>query len=483
MSVRSTACVDELQAALGAALRLPTSEGYADSLGRVFFPDAARRRPACVVTPHDAGEVATVLRIARATGCAVTVRGGGLSSNCVADDAVMIDLSVHLGSASPRDDHVVVGGGATVGAMLEAIAPVGRVVPVGIAGIAGFGLVTRGGVGYLTRSMGLTLDHLVEVELVLPSGDIVRLSEESEGDEADLWWAVRGCAPSFGVVTSAVLRTHELGPMWIDRMVLDLDALATYFRVAPELPRDTVMGAVLGYVPGSTGEPVLFVYTACASGDDAVIARARDAGTVVAASSTSAPTYRSEMAGTYLRGLPEFSIPGADGAEPPPIDPPVSGAPRGSFYGKSVFVGPTLDAEVADSMAERIRLAPTRACRIDFQHTGGALADVDDGATAFWGRTAEWNIPMNAICSDDADVDACWEWARGTVGALASHTTGVYSVEVRPDLPETERELEAAFGDGLPRLRSLERRFDPSGVLRTYPACRPRSRSDVARSR
>jgi FAD/FMN-containing dehydrogenase len=132
---------------------------------------------------------------------------------------------------------VIVDGGATMGTMLDALAPTGRVVPVGIIGHAGFGLATRGGVGYLTRSLGLTLDHLVEVELVLPSGDVVRLSDASSGDEADLWWAVRGCAPPFGVVSSAVFRSHEVGPVWIDRMVVGLDSLATYFQVAPELPR------------------------------------------------------------------------------------------------------------------------------------------------------------------------------------------------------------------------------------------------------
>ncbi|MHC1560014.1 FAD-binding oxidoreductase [Actinomycetospora sp. C-140] len=443
--------VAELRAALGPQVHEPGSAGYRDRLGRVFFPAASRRHPSCVVTPRTVGDVATAMTVATATGARVTVRGGGLSSNCVADDAVVLDLSAGLDGARQDADRVVVEGGATMGTMLDALAPAGRVVPVGIVGHAGLGLATRGGVGYLTRSLGLTLDHLVEVELVLPSGDVVELSDRSVGEESDLWWAVRGGAPSVGVVTSAVLRTHELGAVWVDRAVVGTDALATYFRVAPELPRDTTMGAVLGWSPLAPDAPVLFVYTACAGEQEAVIARARAATSAVAGTD---PLYRSETSGRYLAGLPEFAIPGAGGAEPDPVRLPRPGdGPRGSFFGKSVFTGPTLDAAVADALADRIRAAPTRACRIDFQHTGGALADVDDTATAFRGRSGEWN-----------NDDACRGWAGETVRALADHTLGVYGVEVRPG-PDAEAEIAAAYGDDLPRLRALQRRHDPDGVL------------------
>ncbi|MEN0137806.1 MAG: FAD-binding protein [Rhodococcus sp. (in: high G+C Gram-positive bacteria)] len=468
MSSPSAECVAQLKAVLPHRVHLPDTDDYVSALGRVFFPDAARRSPSCVVEPESVEEAATVMRVAHRTGGTVTVRGGGLSSNCVADDAVMLDLSARMNTARPDDDRVVVAGGATVGTMLDALAPTGRVVPVGIVGHAGFGLVTRGGVGYLTRSLGLTVDQLLEVELVLPSGEVVHLSDASTGDEADLWWAVRGCAPCFGVVTSAVLRTHSQGPVWVDRMVLGLEALATYFRVAPTLPRNTTMGAVLGYSALSADEPVLFVYTACASEDASDIDRARAAATSVAAVSGSV-LHRSETSGDYLSGLPEFAPPGPDGEEPEPIRLPQPGERRGSFFGKAVFTGPTLDSQLAEALATQIRGAPTRECRIDFQHTGGALADVADEDTAFWGRSGEWNIPLNAIWSDPYDGAACLSWAGGTLDALAPHTTGVYSVEVRPGFPETGAEIDAAYGGNLRRLRELRQRHDPMGVLTHYP--------------
>jgi hypothetical protein len=251
-------------------------------------------------------------------------------------------------------------------------------------------------------------------------------------------------------------------------MVLGLEALATYFRVAPTLPRDTTMGAVLGYSALSPDEPVLFVYTACASGDESAIDRARAAATTVADVSGSV-LYRSEMSGTYLTGLPEFAPPGPDGEEPEPIRLPEPGERRGSFFGKAVFTGPTLDSALAEALATQIRGAPTRECRIDFQHTGGALSDVGDADTAFWGRSSEWNIPLNAIWSDPYDGAACLSWAGGTLDALATHTIGVYSVELRPGFPETGAEIDAAYGGNLRRLRELRQRHDPMGVLTHYP--------------
>lgn len=409
------------------------------------------------------------MRILHHLGGTATVRGGGLSSTCVADDAVMLDLSVHLNAVRPHETTVTVDGGATVGPVLEALAPARRVIPVGIVGLAGLGLVTRGGVGYLTRSVGLALDYLVEVELVLPDGEIVRLSDDSQGEEAELWWAVRGCAPCFGIVTSAVLRTIEQGPVFVDRLVVALDALPAYFATAPELPRHTTMGAVLGYVPDAPADPVLLVYTACRSQNDADIAIARAAATAVAAAAKESPLYRSAAVGRYLSGLPEFAIPGSKGQEPEPTRAPEPGEHRGWFYGKSVFTGPTLGDDVASGLQEAIRAAPTPACRIDFQHTGGALADIGDTATAFWGRGGEWNIPLNAIWSDAADGDGCCGWARDTLKVLDDDTVGVYSVEVRPGFPETMREVELAFGANLPRLRALRTKIDPAGVFGSYP--------------
>lgn len=457
-----------LQETLGDRAALPGSAAYAGALDRVFFPDAARRRPACVVEPASAGDVSSIMQIAQKTGCSVTVRGGGLSSNCVSDGAVMVDLSVHMDHAS-ADGDVVVGGGSTMGTLLDAVAPQQRTVPIGIVRLAGLGLATRGGVGFLTRSLGLTVDHLVWAELVLPSGDVVRLSGESTGADAELWWAVRGCAPSFGVVTRAAFRTQPARPRFVDRMVVEPSGLSTYFDVATSLPRHTSMSAVLSTVPGDPGRHGLLVYTVCASDAPADIEAAQRAATAVADGSAAPPIARKQDTGLFLGGFPEMALLFSGGGEPVPVSAPEPGERTGFFFGKSVFLDATPGPDLAAALQEQLRRAPTPACRIDFQHTGGALADVADTETAFWGRGGEWNAPVNAISADEGQRDECVAWARDTVQALRPHTIGVYSVELRPGFPETGAETEAAYGGNLPRLRRLAERFDPAGVFDRYP--------------
>jgi FAD/FMN-containing dehydrogenase len=457
-----------LVAAQGDAVALPGEDPYQEALATIFFSDAAMRRPSCVVQPRTTEDVAAAMRISSEHGSQVTVRGGGLSSLCTADDAVLIDLSAHLDTAAVAGDRVRAGGGAKVGTILEALAPMSRVIPVGVVSLAGMGLATRGGLGYLTRSRGPTIDSLDEVELVLPGGDTLRLSNASTGDEADLWWAVRGCAPHFGVVTSATFRSHALGRVFAHRAIFDLDALSAFFEVAPSLPADTSLSAVLGPPVGSS-EPVLFTYLVYAADDEAGMDRAAGYVREVATRASTSPLL--ELAGTYryLDGLPPMSVPGLDGTEPGGPQPPVPGEPRAFMYSKCRFGPATLGAGAAEAVAERIRVAPTSFCRIDFQHTGGALGAVADDATAFWGRDSEWNIPWNSLWTEsEGDRESCVSWARETADALDPFAPGVYSVELRPGFPETRAEVDAAFGGNLPRLRALKSTWDPNNVMGSY---------------
>jgi len=101
------------------------------------------------------------------------------------------------------------------------------------------------------------------------AGEVVRLPESGTGSQAGLWWVVRGCAPSFGVVTRAAFRTHPAGPGFVDRMVVTPDALTAYLGIATGLPRHTSMSAVLAAMPGDPGRPGLLVCTECASDEPA----------------------------------------------------------------------------------------------------------------------------------------------------------------------------------------------------------------------
>jgi hypothetical protein len=282
-------------------------------MGGLFSSEASLTRPLCIVQPTGPAQVATALNIARDFGGPVTTRGGGLSPSCAGDRAVMIDLSAHLGGGALIGNDARMGGGATMGALLNLLAPRSRLVPVGVALLPGMGLALRGGVGHLTRSAALTLDHVREVEIVVPSGEVLTLSERGRGDEADLWWAVRGAGPHFGVVTSVTFRSRPAPPrLFAQRLVLPLAALRAYLELATELPRDVSASAALGPPAGGPGAPVLFVYVVCAGNSSTGVSRAREMTRRLTEAGGTAPLF--ESAGTYsYQDLPPYDIPALGG--------------------------------------------------------------------------------------------------------------------------------------------------------------------------
>jgi hypothetical protein len=459
--------VRALQAAGTGLVLSPDEPGYAKAMGRVFSAEASLTRPLCLVQPENSAQVAAALRVARELGCSVTGRGGGLSPLCAADQAVMVDLSAHFAGGRAAGTDACVGGGATMGTVLDTLAPQSRRIPVGVVRFAGMGLALQGGVGYWTRSLGLTLDHIRAVELVVPSGEVLALSEESTGAQADLWWAVRGCAPSFGIVTSVTFRSRPAPRrVFVQRLIYPLDALPAYLELAQALPREVSASALLSPRHGEPGGPVLLALIVTA--DD------RAENLALVQETTRALTRRSGTAPAFERGdtvshldLPPFDMPSLGGGDVP--WPPPSPAPQPLFKFEKSPLLKCLDAAAAARLVEAIRAAPTPLCRIDLQHCGGAVGDVAPTATAFWNRPFEWNCPLiGAWYESDGMRDACTAWVRQTVQLLAPSIAGMYSVEITPGLPETAREVELAFGDNLGRLRALKSRWDADNLFRHY---------------
>jgi hypothetical protein len=443
-----------LRSALGEAVLAPDDSRYPAFRTGLFTPLAGAARPACVVQPEDARQVAIAVRIARDAGCAVTTRGGGLSTICSATDAVVIDMKARMGGGRLIGDQARMGGGATMGQALAVLAPVGRVVPIGSVPIAGMGLATQGGFGHLTRSHGLTLDHLVEVELVTADGEIRTLSDASTGGEADLWWAVRGAAPPFGVVTAATFRSHPTPTgLTVIRSVTPVETLPGFTTWADDLPDNVNASSTLVTPTGATG-PVLFSYVVAPAGAADHVRAGLDAACGV-------PTWRESTALDYS-AQPAFDPPGSGEA----VAGPIWCAEKCPLLGR-------VSPEVAGRVVELMRSAPTSLCRIDFQHAGGVMGRVAVDAMAFAGRAALWNVPIIGAWAGAGDAPvglACGRWVADVWAALKPSIVGAYSTEIRPGLPETGQEVALAFGPNLPRLGAIKRQWDPTNVFRhSYP--------------
>jgi len=395
---------------------------------------------------------------AKTHGWAVSVRGGGHSPFCTKDDAVLLDMSAHFNDAHLDDATIVAGAGATMGDILQAGAAEHRVVPVGKFGTPGMGLALQGGVGSLARKFGLTIDHLAEIELVLPSGDIRILSPESTGDDAELWWGSRGAGPNFGVVTSAKFRTHVL------ESVLSVQRLTTMSRLSavlnwaagggPEVTTSLILGSLSG------GEPALLVDVVSTQSGSGRADLNRDLSEVVGVEAP--PSFEFESSCAHA-DLPPFLLPDIRGAKTPPKDV-MSGV-----YVRCPMLRAEFDfTEVADIFSAALSNAPTANCWIEMQQMGGAVAEVERTATAFWNRNSSWSVPITAGWSSPGDRGACEEWVRDTERALESFISGYYSVEARPGTDQTAADVDAAFGDNISRLSNLKRSVDPSNILRCY---------------
>lgn len=226
--------ISSLRSSLRAGLLAADSPEYDKT--RSIWNAMIDRRPALIARCANTQDVVRVVQFARTHQLLVSVRGGGhnIAGNAVCDGGMMIDLS-------PMNSVVVdaklktarVGPGATLGDFDRAAQAHGLATPLGINSTTGVaGLTLGGGFGWLSRSLGLTIDNLVSAEVVMASGE-VRTANASEN--ADLFWGIRGGGGNLGIVTSFEFRLHPIGPQVLAGLVVHpLDAAP---RRAPVLSR------------------------------------------------------------------------------------------------------------------------------------------------------------------------------------------------------------------------------------------------------
>ena len=201
------------------------------------------RRPGLIARPASADEVASLVGFARDHGLLLAIRGGGHNGPGLGtcDDGVVIDMSLLKDvQVDPEARTVRVGGGCTWGEVDAATGEYGLATPSGIISTTGVGgLTLGGGMGHLTRKYGLTIDNLLEAELVLASGETVRASAD---EHPDLYWAIRGGGGNFGVVTSFMFRLHEVGTIFggptFWRADQGAEVLSAYREFIGDAPRE-----------------------------------------------------------------------------------------------------------------------------------------------------------------------------------------------------------------------------------------------------
>lgn len=212
MTLTSDDDLRALQDALGGPLLVRDDQGYDDA--RSIWNGDIDRSPAAIARCRNADDVALALAYAQRSGLEVAVRGGGhgFSGSAVCEGGMMIDLSLlNQVVVDPERRRARVGGGATLADLDAATQGHGLAVTGGVISHTGVGgLTLGGGMGWLTRKLGLSIDNLESAQVVLVDGRCVRASAE---EHPDLFWAIRGGGGNFGVVTEFEFRLSPVGPL------------------------------------------------------------------------------------------------------------------------------------------------------------------------------------------------------------------------------------------------------------------------------
>jgi FAD/FMN-containing dehydrogenase len=434
-------------------------------IARAVWNGAIDRRPRLIARCIGTADVIAALRFARGHALEVAIRGGGhnVGGTAVCDGGLVIDLSAMRGvRVDPAERRAWVQGGALwtdVDAETQAhgLATTGGIVS--HTGVAG--LTLGGGVGWLMRKHGLTIDNLVAAEVVTADGQRLRVCEDRH---RDLFWALRGGGGNFGVVTSFEFRLHPVGPtvlagpiLWdassareVLRFYRDYvrdipDELGTVVRfgAAPPLPvipahlhwRPVVMVGTCYAGPIEDGERVLRPLRTCRAPLLDLIGPAPYAG------------IQSALDSTVLHGW--------------------------NYYWKSTHL-PELGDGLVDVIADHAFACASPRSYVAMFHLKGAVSRVPQGATAFGNRQASHALTLDAVWRPGEDFgERDVAWTRRFLAALDGFREGVYVNFLGSD--EGPRRIREAYGDSVyDRLVDVKNTYDPDNVFHYNQNIRPR---------
>jgi alkanesulfonate monooxygenase SsuD/methylene tetrahydromethanopterin reductase-like flavin-dependent oxidoreductase (luciferase family) len=420
--------------ALSPALRATAVEPGDKTYSRVRSTYMRSGAPGLVLRPGTAAEVAEALAFARRqqVPLAIRSRGHGISGRSTNDGGIVIDLA-RLDSVEVTGTRVRVGPGASWGHVAASLAPFGLAMSSGDFGDVGVGgLATAGGIGFLARKFGLTIDHVTAAELVLADGRIVR-ADASENP--DLLWAVRGAGGNFGIVTAFELDAYPVGEVVFAQMLYDASDTAALLerwgKLVEAAPQE--LTSFLYLFAGRPGSPpAAQAVTVWADNDtDAAV----DALTPLL--SVAPVLDQQAQVAPYAAIVAPHDATHYGGQ----TDPLVSN-------GLAVRLAPELNENIAAGL--RSGAAPWIAIRA----VGGAVNDVGPDATAYAHRHQNFNV--SSVGGDAGRFRAHWD-------ELRQHLDGLYlsfETDRRP-----QRLHDAFPGETLTRLRELKAAYDPENVF------------------
>src|SRR5512140_1926824 len=451
-----TPSIEAFRASLAGHVILPGDADY--DTARQVHSATVDRRPALIVRVADAADVARCVTFARREGLRLTVRGGGhsMAGHAVADGALVVDFSEMRGiTIDPERRLAWADAGVTAGEYTRAAATHGLATPFGDTASVGIaGLTLGGGIGFLARKHGLTIDALVSVEIVTADGELLVASKTSH---PDLFWAVRGGGGNFGIVTRLQYRLHPVDVVTGGALFLPAtrDVLRALVPVAASAPDELTAIAFLMPAP-----PLPFIPVE-AHGRPTIAILLVHAGDLTAGERAVAP----------FRAL---ATPIADVVGPIPYPAiyafTAEGERRSASVGRSLFLDTLEDAKV-DTILARMAAPSSPAAMTQIRVLGGAIARVPADATAYAHRERPVMVTIITPFEDVADADRHVAWTQAYAEELGLHDAPVYANFLED---EGEARIRAAYpARTYARLAATKRRYDPANVFSANQNIRP----------
>jgi FAD/FMN-containing dehydrogenase len=456
MAVSEALNLDDLRQRIRGEVIAEIDTGYDEA--RSVWNGIIDRRPAAVAMCTGNADVIAAIGFAREQGLPVSVRGGGhnVAGTAVADGALVLDLSPMKNVSVDLDRRTVrAGGGARLGDVDHETQAFALATPFGVVSKTGIaGLTLHGGMGFLTRRLGLSCDNLVGADVVTADGKLVHTDAERN---PELLWALRGGGGQFGAVTSFEYSLHPVGPevfMAItfypaEAGVEGMQAFAEHVAGAP----DELMGVGLYWTappeapfpPEWQGKPV-FIAAGCWSG----------------------PLDEAEEAVKTLRTI---ATPIADLSGPMPFvvaqqlfDPEYPNGRR--YYWKSIYLSKIGEVE-SELFARYAASRPSLLSSMDIWALGGAMRNEPAGGSAFAKREAPFLLGIEANWDDRATDDENIAWVRDHIAEASELSPGGTYLNFPGFVEEGEQLLRDTYGANYDRLREVKAKYDPDNVFRS----------------
>jgi FAD/FMN-containing dehydrogenase len=447
--------LEDLKARVEGPLLHAGDEGWAAAL--LVWNGMVAKAPALVIQPTSARDVAAAVGFAREHGLLLSIKGGGhnIAGTALAAGGLTLDMTrMRDVTVDPIIKLVNVGPGCLLKDVDQATQEHGLATPLGFISEVGVaGLTLGGGLGYLTRRFGWTVDNLEEVEIVTADSAIRTANRDSN---ADLFWAIRGGGGNFGVVTRFTFRLHEVGPAVYGGLIAwpferASEILRAYRTITSEAPRELAVWLVLLQAPPAPFVPVAWhgkricAMAICYSGDlgqvDAVLAPIRALGHPVVDLLQEQPYTQVQ---SYL-----------DATEP-----------KGNhYYWKTEYVAELTD-DLLSTARDLFAECPIPDAELGFLHLGGALNEHDADDAAVGNRDACFALGVNGMWEpDEPNADTFGQWVRDAWQRVRPFSTGRTYVNFQT-ADEDEERVRATYGANFGRLAEIKKTYDPDNLFR-----------------